>query len=89
MSKDLAQVVVHGDLGPSCLAKGFRCTQVVQLGKKSRHQLGVLVLVQWATAVRLGSRLGSRLQCYIMVQIETARNTRPLRFQIFTNDFAM
>jgi hypothetical protein len=45
-------------------------------------------LIQWATVVRLGSRLGSRLQCYIMVQIETAWNTRPLRFQIFTNDFA-
>ena len=46
-------------------------------------------LIQWATVVRLGSRLGSRLRCYIMVQIETAWNTRPLRFQIFTNDFAM
>jgi hypothetical protein len=47
------------------------------------------MLDQCVMEVRLGSRLGSRLQCYIMVQIETAWNTRPLRFQIFTNDFAM
>ncbi len=58
----------------------WRSVRVVAKRCRSRDQLE-------PGKVRLGSRLGSRLRRYMTVQIETAWNTRPLGFQVFTNGF--